>query len=97
MTVTRACGGTPKSTVRKTVGGRAAEQQSSERAEESQARQASHLAVVRELIKSFMSDIRSGNNVKGTVGDLLRLMQIEKELAPPEDHEVVVRWVDPEE
>jgi hypothetical protein len=53
------------------------------------------LALVRRLIRRFETKLAT-TDMKASLGDLLRLMQIERELAPVEPREIVVRWVDPE-
>jgi hypothetical protein len=52
--------------------------------------------VVEELIGKVEQKLGEGD-VKATVGDYIRLVQLQKELEDGELKEIEVRWVDPEE
>jgi hypothetical protein len=49
--------------------------------------------IVRNAIESIEAKLES-DNIKPTIGDLVRLLQIEKELDTDEPREIRVRWVD---
>ncbi len=56
----------------------------------------SQLDLVRTLIRKFSEQLTREDGAKGSLGDLLKLMQLEKELAPREEaRELVVKWVAP--
>ncbi|MGB9604400.1 MAG: hypothetical protein ACPL88_00800 [Bryobacteraceae bacterium] len=48
--------------------------------------------VIQNLEKRLMND-----DLKATVGDLIRLVQLEKELEKEQPKEIKVTWVDPEQ
>jgi hypothetical protein len=51
-----------------------------------------------ELVKKIIEKIETKidkDEVKATVGDLIRLMQIEKELEEERPQEIEVRWIEP--
>jgi hypothetical protein len=50
--------------------------------------------VVRRLIDSLALKVSGVDNKPG-IADLVRLLQLEKELEPDEPREVIVRWVEP--
>ena len=52
--------------------------------------------MVEELIEKVEKKLGSGD-VKATVGDYIRLVQLQKELEDEEVKEIEVRWVDPED
>lgn len=52
------------------------------------------LQLVRQLIAKVGGEFVTGSP-RASLGDLLRLLQMEKDLAPAEAKEIVVRWVDP--
>lgn len=52
--------------------------------------------VVGELIEKVEQKLGEGE-VKATLGDYIRLVQLRKELEEEEPKEIEVRWVDPEE
>lgn len=51
--------------------------------------------VVEELIQKFEKKL-SGDDVKATLGDYIRLLQLRKELDEEDPREIEVKWVDPE-
>ena len=51
--------------------------------------------VVEELIEKFEKKL-GGDDVKATLGDYIRLLQLRKELDEEEPGEIEVKWVDPE-
>jgi hypothetical protein len=51
--------------------------------------------VVEELIGKVEQKLSKGD-VKATVGDYIRLVQLQKELEEDEPRNIEVRWVDPE-
>ena len=51
--------------------------------------------VVEELIGKVEQKLSKGE-VKATVGDYIRLVQLQKELEEDEPKDIEVRWVDPE-
>ncbi len=53
-------------------------------------------ALVKQAIQQFGKKLDS-NELKPTVGDFLRLLQIEKELLEEKPKEIKVSWVEPEE
>lgn len=56
----------------------------------------SPLKRVRELLKSVSEKITVDANTKVSLGDFIRLLQLERELAEEEQpSEVIVRWVEP--
>jgi len=52
--------------------------------------------IVRKAIESIEAKLGTGE-MKPTLADLVRLLQIEKELDADEPREVRVRWVEPDE
>lgn len=53
-----------------------------------------------ELVKKIIEKIETkieNDEVKATVGDLIRLIQIEKELEDENPREIEVRWIEPTE
>jgi len=50
--------------------------------------------IVRKAIESIEAKLGT-DQIKGTLADLVRLLQIEKELGEDEPREVTVTWVDP--
>jgi hypothetical protein len=54
------------------------------------------LQVVQAVIKKIADQLQGEKEIKGTIGDLVRLIQLEKEIEeetePP--HEIKVTWVD---
>jgi hypothetical protein len=52
--------------------------------------------VVEELIEKVEQKIGQGD-VKATLGDYIRLVQLQKELEEDEPKEIEVRWIDPEQ
>jgi hypothetical protein len=55
--------------------------------------QANRARIVREAIASAMEKLEA-SHMKPTLADLVRLLQIEKELDADEPREIVVRWVE---
>jgi hypothetical protein len=53
-------------------------------------------AVVSDVIKKFEQKLES-DEFKPTVGDFIRLLQLEKELEDEQPKEIKVSWVEPEE
>ena len=53
-------------------------------------------ALVKRAIQQFGEKIQN-NELKPTVGDFIRLLQIEKELLEETPKEIKVSWVEPEE
>jgi hypothetical protein len=54
------------------------------------------LAMVRKLIDRLSESLTAEGNVKGTLGDLMKLMQLEKEMAPQKERrQITVKWVAP--
>jgi hypothetical protein len=51
--------------------------------------------VVEQIIERVEQKIGEGE-VKATLGDYIRLLQLQKELEEEEPGEITVRWVDPE-
>ena len=51
--------------------------------------------VVEQLLEKVEQRLAEGD-VKATVGDYIRLVQLQKELEEEEPGEITVRWVDPE-
>jgi hypothetical protein len=51
--------------------------------------------VVEQIIERVEQKITEGE-VKATLGDYIRLVQLQKELEDEEPGEITVRWVDPE-
>jgi hypothetical protein len=52
--------------------------------------------VVERLIERVERNLAK-DDVKGTVADYIRLVQLQKELEEEEPQDIEVRWVDPEE
>ena len=52
--------------------------------------------MVKELIERVERNLAK-DDVKATVADYIRLVQLQKELAEDEPRDIEVRWVDPEE
>lgn len=52
--------------------------------------------VVEQILERVEQKISEGD-VKATLGDYIRLVQLHKELEEEEPGEITVRWVDPEE
>lgn len=59
------------------------------------AREEGQLDLIRRLIERLSSQLTSSENSKGTLGDLLKLLQLEKELTPQQHRELVVSWETP--
>ncbi|MBM3745328.1 MAG: hypothetical protein FJW34_05985 [Acidobacteria bacterium] len=59
-----------------------------------QARQESQKALVEEMIQKMKEKLTSGE-MKPSVGDLIRLLQLEKELEEEQPREIRVSWVEP--
>lgn len=53
-------------------------------------------ALVEEVILSLEKRLKN-EELKATVGDFIRLMQLEKELEEEAPKEIRVRWIEPEE
>jgi len=53
-------------------------------------------ALVNKMIQSFEEKLEK-KELKGTLGDFIRLLQLEKELEDEEPKEIEVRWVEPSE
>jgi hypothetical protein len=51
--------------------------------------------VVEQIIEKVEQKLGEGD-VKATVGDYIRLVQLQKELEDEEPGEITVKWVDPE-
>jgi hypothetical protein len=51
--------------------------------------------VVEELIEKFEKKL-GDSDVKATLGDYIRLLQLRRELDEEEPREIEVKWVDPE-
>jgi hypothetical protein len=58
--------------------------------------EASKLRIVRGLIARLHERMEEEDGLKGSLSDLIRLLQLEKELAPDRPHKITVQWVDPE-
>jgi len=52
--------------------------------------------VIANLLKKVEEKL-SGNDVKATLGDYIRLIQLQKEMEEDEPREIKVTWVEPEE
>lgn len=52
--------------------------------------------MVQQILEQVEQKITDGE-VKATLGDYIRLVQLEKELEEEEPGEITVRWVDPKE
>ena len=53
-------------------------------------------ALVNKMIQSFEEKLEK-KELKGTLGDFIRLLQLEKELEDEQPKEIEVRWVEPSE
>ncbi len=53
-------------------------------------------ALIDKLLHSIQKQI-SGKEMKGTVSDFIRLLQLQKELEEEQPREIEVRWVEPTE
>ena len=53
-------------------------------------------ALVNRMIQSFEEKLDK-QELKGTLGDFIRLLQLEKELEDEQPKEIEVRWVEPSE
>jgi len=53
-------------------------------------------ALVNRMIQSFEEKLEK-KELKGTLGDFIRLLQLEKELEDEQPKEIEVRWVEPSE
>jgi len=58
-------------------------------------KKASQAGVVKELLKKVEKKL-SDDDVKATLGDYIRLVQLQKELDEEEPKEIKVTWVEPE-
>jgi hypothetical protein len=61
-----------------------------------QKRRRKEAALVEKVIETFEEKLNS-NELKPTVGDLIRLLQLEKELEEEQPKEIKVLWVEPSE
>ena len=52
--------------------------------------------VVERLLRKVERKLADDADVKATVGDYIRLLQLQKELQDEEPREIEVRWIDPE-
>lgn len=59
-------------------------------------RHAATAALIDELIEKLEKKLKA-EDTKGTMGDLIRLLQMQKELGEESPREVEVRWVEPKE
>lgn len=86
-----------KTVVRTVVRAAQAARMSSPGALRSSDEEKTQLKLVRKLIEKISQELTCKDNAKGTLGDLLKLMQLEKELAPVDGgaKEIVVKWVAP--
>jgi hypothetical protein len=50
--------------------------------------------IVREAIKNIEAELETSSKIKPPLADLIRLLQIEKELAADEPREVRMRWIE---
>jgi len=53
-------------------------------------------ALVNKMLQSFEEKLEK-KELKGTLGDFIRLLQLEKELEDEQPKEIEVRWVEPSE
>jgi hypothetical protein len=56
-------------------------------------------SVKKQVVKDLIVKVEQGlgkGDVKATVGDYIRLVQLQKELEEDEPRDIEVRWVDPE-
>ena len=53
-------------------------------------------ALVNKMLQSFEEKLKK-DELKGTLGDFIRLLQLEKELEDEQPKEIEVRWVEPSE
>jgi len=60
------------------------------------ARRSSESELVEKVIEKIEEDLRQ-RKLKGSVGDLIRLLQLRKELKEDEPREIKVSWVEPHE
>ena len=52
--------------------------------------------VVERLLRKVERKLADDADLKATVGDYIRLLQLQKELQDEEPREIEVRWIDPE-
>lgn len=67
-----------------------------ERASKRRRRKVDKAALVEQAIQSLEKRLKN-DELKATVGDLIRLVQLERELEEEQPKEIKVRWIEPAE